>query len=263
MLHCAVRYKHRMSDESGLLLPGDIEAIERATLAAMPPEAVEEIEGWLLPMDHGTVGRSHSATPLHHGSPNTGVLDLIEIRYRASGLSTVLRLPRASPFDRLFAQVKSRGYVMSKPTRVQVADAGAIAKLPSSATVELTETAGEEWTTLFLGEGFDPVDGASRLGILRRGRSSLYASVRVDGELVAAGCGCVSNGWVSAHGMRTQPAYRGRGLATSILVRFAKEAQARGVPRFFLQVDQSNTGAMSVYRRAGFADAWTYEYWKR
>ena len=44
-----------------------IEAIERATLDAMPPQRLERWGDWLLPFDNGTVGRSHSAVPLRHG----------------------------------------------------------------------------------------------------------------------------------------------------------------------------------------------------
>ncbi len=35
----------------GPLLAGDVESIERATVAAVSPHALEEIDGWLLPFD--------------------------------------------------------------------------------------------------------------------------------------------------------------------------------------------------------------------
>ena len=43
----------------------------------------------------------------------------------------------------------------------------------------------------------------------------------------------------------------------------ATAAQARGVQRIFLQVEEGNTGARSLYRRAGFTQAWRYFYWSR
>ena len=42
----------------------DIEGIERATFAAMPPQRLEARGDWLLGLDDGTVGRSHSAVPI-------------------------------------------------------------------------------------------------------------------------------------------------------------------------------------------------------
>jgi N-acetylglutamate synthase len=44
----------------------DVENIERATLAAVSPEAVLELSGWLLAFDTGTVGRAKSAVPMLH-----------------------------------------------------------------------------------------------------------------------------------------------------------------------------------------------------
>jgi N-acetylglutamate synthase len=55
----------------------DIEAIERATLQAVAPEVVESLPGWLLPMDHGTVGRARCAVPLHHDGHDTAFLPAI------------------------------------------------------------------------------------------------------------------------------------------------------------------------------------------
>ena len=56
---------HQRGQRGGVsVLPSDIESIERATLAAVAPERVEALPGWLLPMDHGTVGRAHAAVAL-------------------------------------------------------------------------------------------------------------------------------------------------------------------------------------------------------
>lgn len=46
--------------------PSEVVHIERATLAAVSPQTVEELPGWLLPLDTGTVGRAISAVPLSH-----------------------------------------------------------------------------------------------------------------------------------------------------------------------------------------------------
>jgi hypothetical protein len=39
----------------------DIEALERATVDAVAPDAVVQWPGWLLPMDGGTIGRAEAA----------------------------------------------------------------------------------------------------------------------------------------------------------------------------------------------------------
>ena len=58
----------------------EVEAIERATLAAVPPQRLVQWQQWLLAFDDGTVGRCHSAVPLHHDAPVAGALAAIERR---------------------------------------------------------------------------------------------------------------------------------------------------------------------------------------
>jgi len=116
---------------------------------------------------------------------------------------------------------------------------------------------------VFLGEGFDPVEGASRVKTLSRAPGSLFASVREDGRTVAAGAAAFGHGWASVHGMRTAQDRRGRGLAGRILAALAQEALKRGHDRIFLQVQADNPAAQALYRRAGFTLAWSYDYWSR
>lgn len=52
-----------MSDQATI-----IEALERATVAVVAPDACEELPGWLLPFDAGPVNRAKSAVPLRHGA---------------------------------------------------------------------------------------------------------------------------------------------------------------------------------------------------
>ena len=51
--------------------------------------------------------------------------------------------------------------------------------------------------------------------------------------------------------------------AAGIVCGLAAAALERGVERMFLQVEAENPPALALYRRAGFATAWAYEYWQR
>jgi GNAT superfamily N-acetyltransferase len=241
-----------------------VEAIERATLDAVPPQRLAQWGDWLLPFDDGTVGRSHSAVPLRHAAPSADALAQIERRYAREGLATVLRVPQLAAFDAMHAQLLASGHARTKPTLVQVGDLGRLADAAAPTVhVDVAQAPGADWEQVFLGEGFDPVDGASRLAILRRGRHSLFAGVRVDGRIVAVGSASTSHGWCGVHGMRTLPSWRGRGFARAILATLARAAQERGFTQVFLQVDAANATARSLYERCGFATAWSYAYWSR
>jgi ribosomal protein S18 acetylase RimI-like enzyme len=63
--------------------------------------------------------------------------------------------------------------------------------------------------------------------------------------------------------MRTSAAARGRGCAGAILAAFATLARERDVDRMFLQVEEANAAARSIYERAGFSTMWCSDYWGR
>lgn len=247
--------------------PHDIESIERATLAAVLPQAIEQwpAEGWLLPFDSGTVCRAKAAVPLrHHDAPDTTVVDRIEARYAAHSLPPAFRLPVAPAFDAMCDALAARGYRRHKPTLTQIGDARAMAACSAAPPAEVDTAPDAGWASVFLGPGFDAVDGASRVQALSRAHGTVFASVR-DGETghtLAAGAIAFGHGWASVHGMRTEQAARGRGLAGRVLAGLAKAALERGLERVFLQVEAGNASAISLYRRAGFQPAWAYAYWQ-
>jgi GNAT superfamily N-acetyltransferase len=241
----------------------DIEGIERATLQAVAPQVVETLPGWLLPMDSGTVGRARSAVPLHHATPDIALLETILARYAAMGFKPAFRLPDVPAFDAFQAALRERGFVHQQPTLTQTGLIAGLLPTDPAPAAELAETPDAAWMAMFLGEGLDPVDGASRARSLSCASGTLYASLREDGQTVACGAASFSHGWLGVHGMRTAAAQRGRGLAGRLLSTMAREALRRGIRHAFLQVDASNAPAFSLYRRLGFTTAWSYAYWRR
>jgi GNAT superfamily N-acetyltransferase len=243
----------------------DIEAIERATIAAVSPDLTEEIDGWLLPFAEGTVKRAKSAVPLHRGAVEPATLDRIEDRYASRQTAPALRLADAPCFEGLRAELERRRYKPDTPTCVQAGSAQRMRQVaaPGAAPADVDSTPDDAWAALFLGEGFDPVDGAHRVRMLSRAKGTLYASVREGGRTLAAGAMAFGHGWASVHGMRTDKAQRGRGLAGRVLAGLAQAALARGFERVFLQVDAANPPALALYRRAGFETHWKYSYWEQ
>lgn len=64
---------------------------------------------------------------------------------------------------------------------------------------------------------------------------------------MAAGAAAFGHGWSSVHGMRTDQACRGRGLAGRVLAGLADAAMHRGMERSFLQVEDGNASALALY----------------
>lgn len=241
----------------------DVESIERATLTAVAPERVDALDGWLLPLDTGTVGRAHSAVPLHHSPHDPALMHTIAQRYRGAGLRPVFRLPDVAAFEAWWPLLAAHGFRREQPTLTQTGALDGLLALAShtdGASLEAQPDAA--WLAMFLGEGLDPVDGASRSKALSRAEGTLFASLREGGQTLACGAACYAQGWLSLHGLRTAAGHRGRGLAGRLIRAMALEAQRRGITRAFLQVDATNAAALALYRRAGMGAAWSYAYWR-
>ena len=245
------------------MFPDEIEAIERATLLAVSPQAQAELPGWLLPFDPGTVGRAKSAVPLVHTAPAPSVLREIEAIYAARGFPVMLRIPVLASFDAFRSSLLEQGYREEILTEVCTSAPARMQAVSDTEPCELVTAPHAGWASVFLGEGFDPIDGASRVHKLGQAAGSVFATVWDEGRPVAAGAAAFGHGWASVHGMRTASDSRRRGLAGRILATLASAATARGYQKVFLQVGAENAGAKSLYRRAGFELEWAYSYWRK
>lgn len=238
----------------------EVAVLERDTVAAVAPPELLEIENWLIPLDNGSIGRAKSAVPLRH-DVGAERIDEIENAYRVRGLKPAFRLAEAPLLGAVFSELTRRGFTPQQPT---IFKTGAVADLAgfSDGPARILEAPDEAWAGVFLGDGFDRVDGAHRVSALARSPGAVYAAAGADGETHAVGVMSFGAAWVGVHGMRTAPAHRGKGHASAILAALGRVAQARGMTRVLLQVEEANP-ARAIYRRAGLAPIWRYHYWRR
>jgi len=260
-----------------VLTDGDVAAIERATLAAVSPSLVMEYGNWLMALSTGSVRRAQSAVPLshqNHSGPKTWescrhAMAHVASVYRSHGQHPVFRLPQ----DHFILERAARELGL-EPSGCYDVMVGGTAHLircasrsPHAESRRLTEVRAAPrpdaaWQSLFLGEGFDPVDGQCRMDHLSRSDSNRYFTAWWNGMPVACGAAAESHGWFSVHGMRTAAAHRGQGHASAVLRAMAVSALERGSERLFLQVESDNHAAVSLYTSLGLQTAWRYAYWK-
>jgi N-acetylglutamate synthase len=238
--------------------PAEIESLERATVAAVAPPEVVEIAGWLAPFDNGSIGRAKCAAPLRHDATPEAIPEIFAA-YAARGLPPAFRIAEVEGLDAVRAELGRRGLVGQTPTVIMVAPAEQVADF-AVPFADLLEAPDAAWGQVFLGAGFDPIDGAHRVAALTRSPDALYGAVRESSQTVAVGVVSFGYGWAGVHGMRTVMERRGGGAASRLLALFGSAALARGARRIYLQVVESNP-ARNLYARAGFEPAWTYRYW--
>ena len=237
----------------------EIETLERAVVAAVAPPEMLEIDGWLVPLDHGTIGRAKSAVPLRHDLGAAAVDEIVE-SYRSRGLEPAFRLADVETLAPVREAVARHGLTGQQPTIMKLGDVAALAAF-SDDPARVLDRPDDAWGAVFLGEGFDPADGAHRIAALTRSPDAVYGAAG-EGEVTwAVGVASFGGGWAGVHGMRTAPAHRGKGHASAVLGALGRAMAARGAMRVFLQVEEANP-ARRIYRRAGFEPAWTYRYWR-
>lgn len=245
-----------------MLTDHDIADLERATLYAVAPHALETLPGWLLPFDTSTIGRAKSAVPLSHQLQDADIVQTIADRYAVHGLSAAFRVANLPALANLHHALQRMGYQPEQPTLVQIGSARRMQEVFGKGTANVTPRPTAAWADVYLAPGFDPVDGAHRVQALSRSKHVVYTGLADEQGPAAAGTAAFSHEWASIHGMRTVLRRRGQGLAGHILAALAQEAIARGLDRVFLQVQEDNESALALYQRAGFTTAWRYHYWR-
>ena len=237
-----------------------IERLERDAVAGVGPREVVEIAGWLAPLENGTIGRAKSAVPLRHDL-GPGAIGDVEAAYRDRGLPPAFRVADVPGLAHVHAELAARGY---QPLDASIFKLGEVSRLAafSESCGRLLTSPDQAWTNVFMGDGFDPADGAYRIEAL--GRAATAYAAAGDGKATEA-VGVVSFGetWAGIHGMRTAPAHRGKGRAAAVLVALGRAAADKGLSRIGLQVLEDNETARRLYRRAGFTPAWRYHHWRK
>ena len=240
-----------------------IETLERATLDAVAPQHIEELPGWLLPMDPSSIGRATSAVPLAHDGLRPTDIPTIEARYAERQFAARFRVADSPGLVAICRELHWRGYQAERPTLTRLCPVSHLQDCADGLSVSVSSTPTAPWQSVYTADGFDPVDGAQRAAALSRSQVVVYACIEDDRGAVAAGTASLSRDWMGLHGIRTVPRARGQGLAAQILAALARQAMQQGIERAFLQVEEDNTAANALYDRLRFTTAWRYRYWNQ
>lgn len=243
--------------------PGRLDAVAER---AWPPEELLDLDGWHLRAMQGVTRRGNSVLPhACRGSLSLSQrIDRAERFYDARGLPRLFHVgPAAAPLQ-LDAELDRRGYVIDAP--VSLRTASVVRVLRETRTWEDVELCvdSEPSPALFcvLGERGRYRDALPvfRSLLERLSGRILYAVACVRHEPVGAGFAVVEPPWAGIFSMRTEAAWRGRGIGRSLLHALAEAVLDRQVTQAYLQVERDNAAALALYSRAGFAEQYGYHY---
>jgi len=241
----------------------DPRRVEEVGLNALQTQRQLFYDGWLLRISPGKARRARSVNA-HFGSklPLDVKIRYCERLYRERGLPVLFRMtPFVCP-DELPEALAARGYEAFDPTLVQVA--------PLARPPEPEGGDGFDVTTPSLDAFADAV--AMLQDASPEQRDAYYERMintpqnvrallaQVDGQAVGVGTVMLEDGLAGIFSMATAAGMRGRGVARAILARLLTWAWEHGAAHAYLQVDAANAPALAVYRKFGFATAYTYHY---
>ena len=237
-------------------------ALELAADEAWPAPVRGRLGGWLLRAAENWTGRANSALAV--GDPDRpleAAIDAVVEWYGERGQRPLINapMPLAAPVN---ATLEERGWTSRPLTLVQTAPLAPILAAPASADlppVDLADSAGDDWYAM-VAEHKGSLPGIA-LSILNGVPERVFAHVRdADGELLAVARGAVTgpDRWLGVSLVQTAPAARRRGLGRHVVRGLAQWAAQRGATQAYLQVEERNTPAVTLYGRLGFSTHHTY-----
>lgn len=241
--------------------------LEELTLNTSPAVHQSFYDGWILRASGTDTRRANSVTALQDSAlPLDEKIAYAEAWYRAHGQQAVFRLTQMfSPAD-LDGMLAQRGYTREVETYMMTFDLDrglprASYDLPAGAKVVERSAA----------EGLDDVHRMKAVTPEQHERDlmrqslwkgeQVFLSLKTINGVASTGMARLEAGHVGIFNMRTASKARGKGYATLLVAYLLAWGLEQGARKAFLQVDQANAPAISVYKRFGFEPA--YGYWHR
>jgi ribosomal protein S18 acetylase RimI-like enzyme len=210
--------------------------------------------------------RANSVLPLSAPADTAAALAEVERRSAARWQQAVFQISPAAQPEGLDEYLAERGYELASPTLVQVMDGTELDRFRELAgtdgpAVDLAAEPDEDWLRLYWADNgtADPSDQEVSRQILK-GSAAVYASIR-DGAGTAAIARMAlvaGNGGIAC--LVTRPDARRLGYARRVSEALLAGAADRGLAKVWLQVEETNTGAIVLYNSLGFDTFSKYHY---
>lgn len=241
----------------------EIVLLEELNFNAWPALRTAMLDGWLLRSTGNDSRRVNSVNPFVPGVLPLGEkIGAAEAIYARWGRRTFFRLTPLAESE-LDSKLAERGYAIEGQTFVQVGEAVAFGQPPD---VQVLDRPHDAW--IDAARVVRELESSSEIALLAAqhraiGIDSGWAVVGDGEHALGVGVVGVERGWAGLHGIYVAKAGRGRGLARKLTEALIGYASRRGARRVWLQVDQTNAAALSLYASLGFSTAYTYHYRSR
>ncbi|UFQ17862.1 MULTISPECIES: GNAT family N-acetyltransferase [Streptomyces] len=238
--------------------------LARVTARAWRPVESERLGDWELRAASGFTRRANSVLPL--GDPGRSLdeaLTYVRQWYAARHLPPYVQTATGAEGTQklLCAELEARGWEREVSAELHIGALAPVADLDVDVSrVDLSRSCDQAWLRRY-GRAGELAPHVAK--VLASGPSVWFASVPGSGDSTAAIGRCVVDGrWAGFMAVEVDPEHRRQGLATAVMTALARQALSDGASAAWLQVEDGNDGARSLYGRMGFAAHHAYHHYR-
>ncbi|MFJ9741603.1 GNAT family N-acetyltransferase [Streptomyces sp. NPDC101166] len=239
------------------------EELARTASRAWRPLESEPLGGWELRAAAGFTRRANSVLPLGDpGRPLDEALDAVRHWYGVRGLPAYVQTATGAEGTQelLCAELERRGWVREVSAELWIGALAPVADRADAEGVVLAREADEAWLARYQRKGVSEV----ALKVLGAGPSVWFASLPGEAGVPAAVGRLVVDGrWAGFAAVEVDPTRRRQGLATRVMAALAGRALEEGASAAWLQVEDDNAGARSLYAGLGFGAHHAYHHYRQ
>lgn len=241
--------------------------LEELTLNTSPAIHQSLYDGWLLRASGTDTRRANSATVMQLSTlPLEEKIAYVEAWYRRHGQSAIFRLTEALAPPELDGLLAGHGYALEVETWVMTKDLtqgfppGNYHLLNGAQLLERSETEGlEDLHRMKAASAELQAQDAQRQALWKG--PQVFLSLKTSHGIASTGMARLDAGHLGIFSMRTARKARNKGYASILVAYLLAWGLEQGATSAFLQVDQTNLGAIAVYKKFGFSPV--YAYWHR
>ena len=229
-------------------------------------------DGWLLKFSEGYTARANSVSVFYPSSmPFADKVPFCEQMYKQQGLPCQFKLTKLD--TELNDFLAKRGYKVVTTTDLMVCDSDCPVKpdnnnslLDNDSKIEyIFSTTPEEWLPIFF--KIHEINDAHDQDVYTRMLSkvlvdTIYCTLMYEGKPAACSSAAIENGYMLLQNVVVSSELRGHGLGKKVCSATLKRAYEAGANHSYLQVIQTNTVAVNLYKSLGFKKLYSYWYMK-
>ena len=242
--------------------PSD-ESLERIAAAGWVPPVTRPLGDWTLRAAGGFTGRANSALVVGDpGLPLLHALEAVTSFYAEQGLPARAQLVVGSNWDDALIQHgwyddrALEGGVLVQVASVATAPESGHLDEPEHHQVTIADAPTTRWIAKY-GRSHETDDTTLRT-LLTSGDAVCFA--QFGDRMTAVGRASIVGDWVGLFTVAVDPGHRRRGQGSAIVRALLGWAAERGTVAAYLQVASTNTAALSLYAKFGFATHHRYHY---